>query len=128
MADYNSYSKSIFFGRIAGEIKTRDTKKGTHIAWFDIATNEIRADTITVEFHRLVCFGKRADFIIKYGSKGILLYAETKPHNRSWKDEAGQIHTRTEFQVEELGFVGPKKQPAPPPKEGPSPENQGVKT
>jgi single-strand DNA-binding protein len=116
MADYNSFSKTILVGRVATEVKTRDSKKGTKMAWFQLATNEIWPGEKNphVEYHRIICFGKKAELMIEYGTKGQLVVVEGKPRHRSWKNDKGGIQTISETNVEAIIFLGPKKEKSKP--------------
>jgi single-strand DNA-binding protein len=116
MADYNSFSKTILVGRVATEVKTRDSKKGTKMAWFQLATNEVWPGEKTphVEYHRIICFGKKAELMIEYGTKGLLIVIEGKPRHRSWKNDKGEMRSMSELNAEGIIFLGPKKEKSKP--------------
>lgn len=104
MADYISFNKVILIGRISSEIKSRDTKRGTPVAWFNVATNEVYGQDKKPHafFHRVICFGKKAQFIFKYGEIGRLIAVEGKIHTRSWGDESGARRSMTEVSAEQV--------------------------
>ena len=62
------------------------------------------------EFHRLVAFGKLAEFAGQYLHKGRAVFAEGRLRTSSWEDTAGQKRKRTEVVLEDLQFVGQKPQ------------------
>jgi len=111
VADYGSFNKTLLVGRIAGDVKSKDSKKGTPVASFTIATNELylNENKPRPSFHRVVCFGKKADLVVKYGEKGRLICVEGKLHTRSWKDEQGQMHTIVEVAAEQIIFLTGKE-------------------
>jgi len=111
MADYGSCNKVILVGRIAGDIKSKDSKKGTPVASFSIATNEIYLNETKPRpsFHRVITFGKKADLVVKYGEKGRLICIEGKLHASSWKDENEQTHTVVEVAAEQIIFLTGKE-------------------
>jgi len=111
MADYGSFNKVVLIGRITGDTKSKDSKKGTAVASFSIATNELylNENKPRPSFHRVVTFGKKADLVVKYGEKGRLICIEGKLHTRSWKDEGGQTHTVVEVAAEQIIFLTGKE-------------------
>jgi len=107
MADYGSFNKVVLIGRIATEIKSKESKKGTPVASFKIATNELYRNEKKPRpsFHRVVCFGDKADMMVEFGDKGRLTGVEGKLHERSWTDEKGQMHSLTEVAAEQVIFL-----------------------
>ena len=111
MADYGSFNKTLLVGRISSDIKSKDSKKGTPVASFSVATNEIYLNEKTPRpsFHRIIAFGKKANLVVEYGEKGRLICVEGKLHTRSWKDEGGQAHTVVEVAAEQIIFLTAKE-------------------
>ena len=62
--------------------------------------------------HRLVAFGKLAEFAGQYLQKGRAIFAEGRLRTNKWEDSAGQKHSRTEVVLSELQFVGQKPKEA----------------
>ena len=89
-----SVNKVILVGRLGQEPEVRYAPSGTAIANFTLATNEVRRDRegnnqeIT-DWHRIVAFGKTAEFIQQYIKKGDMIYVEGKLQTRSWEDKDG---------------------------------------
>jgi single-strand DNA-binding protein len=46
-------------------------------------------DNIVTEWHRVVIFGKAAEVIQKYATKGSQLYIEGRIRTNKWQDDAG---------------------------------------
>jgi single-strand DNA-binding protein len=111
VSDYGSFNKTLLVGRIAGEVKAKDSKKGTPVATFSVATNEIYLNETKPRpsFHRVVCFGKKADLMVEYGEKGRLVCVEGKRHESNWQDEQGQMHTLVEVAAEQVIFLTAKE-------------------
>jgi single-strand DNA-binding protein len=112
MADYGSLNKVILIGRISTEIKSKDSKKGTAICWFNLATNELyrEEEKPRAYFNRVVCFGQKAKMMVEYGTMGRLIAIEGKLHNRSWQGEDGQRHSMTEVAAESIVFLTAAKE------------------
>lgn len=128
MADSGSFNKTLLVGRIAGEIKSKKSNKGTPVASFSVATNELFRNEKKQRpfFHRVVCFGDKADMMVEYGEKGRLVCIEGKRHESSWKDEKEQMHTIVEVAAEQVIFLEPlkKKEEEPQEKEASSAEGE----
>jgi single-strand DNA-binding protein len=111
-------NKVILVGNLAADPDVKATPKGTYVANIRLATHtymgkddEGKAKEET-EFHRLVAFGKLAEFAGQYLKKGRPVYAEGRLRTSSWEDTAGQKRSRTEVVLEDLKFVGAKPQEA----------------
>jgi single-strand DNA-binding protein len=93
------------------EIKTLDG--GKKLAKFSIATNESyrNADGEKVtetQWHNLVAWGKLAEIIEKYITKGSEVAVEGKLTYRTYSDKDGVKKYFTEIQVNELLMLGDK--------------------
>jgi len=111
-------NKVILIGNLAAEPDVKATPKGTYVANIRLATHtyvgkdeEGKAKEET-EFHRLVAFGKLAEFAGHYLKKGRAVYASGRLRTSSWADDAGVKRFRTEVVLDELKFVGAKPQGA----------------
>lgn len=89
-----SVNKVILVGRLGQDPEVRYAPSGTAVANFTIATNEVRRDRdgnnqeIT-DWHKIVAFGKTAEFLEQYIKKGDMVYVEGKLQTRSWEDKDG---------------------------------------
>lgn len=93
------------------EIKTLDG--GKKLAKFSIATNESYRNAngekvIETQWHNLVAFGKLAEIIEKYITKGSEVAVEGKITYRTYNDKDGIKKCFTEIQVNELLMLGEK--------------------
>jgi single-strand DNA-binding protein len=111
-------NKVILVGNLAAEPDVKATPKGTYVANIRLATHtyvgkdeEGKAKEET-EFHRLVAFGKLAEFAGHHLHKGRAVYASGRLRTSSWADNAGVKRFRTEVVLDELKFVGAKPQEA----------------
>jgi single-strand DNA-binding protein len=87
---------------------------GLSIANVSLATNERAKDdsgnwTDVAEWHNLVFFGKLADIVREYVSKGSKIYVEGRLRTRSWeaKDASGKRY-KTEIVAGEVVLLGGK--------------------
>src|SRR3989475_6581426 len=111
-------NKVILIGNLAADPDVKATPKGVYVANIRLATHtylgkdeEGKAKEET-EYHRLVAFGKLAEFAGQYLKKGRAVYAEGRLRTSSWEDTAGQKRFRTGGVLGELKFVGVRPQGA----------------
>jgi single-strand DNA-binding protein len=95
----------------APEVKTLES--GKKMARFSIATNEnyrnAKGEKVTeTQWHNLVAWGKVAEIVEKYLTKGKEVAIEGKLINRSYNDKEGNKKYITEVQVNELLLLGAK--------------------
>ncbi len=89
-----SVNKVILVGRLGQNPEVRVAPSGTAVANFTLATNDVRRDREgnkqeTTDWHRIVAFGKTAEFIQQYINKGDMVYVEGKLQTRNWEDKDG---------------------------------------
>jgi len=111
-------NKVILVGNLTADPDVKATPKGTYVANIRLATHSYlgkdddgKAKEET-EYHRLVAFGKLAEFAGQYLQKGRAVYAEGRLRTSSWQDTAGQKRFRTEIVVDEFKFLGGRPQQA----------------
>jgi single-strand DNA-binding protein len=87
-------------------------KKETPKATFRIAatvrlrTNGEAAAREQTEWFNCILWGKRAEALSPYLSKGSRVYVEGRTETHSWEDDSGKTRYRTEVRVNELVFLG----------------------
>lgn len=107
----NSVNKVLLVGRTGSDADVRYTTKGMAIANISVATTETRKDgkgdfQDTTEWHRVVVFGKIAEFTENYVKKGALIYVEGRLQTRQWEDKEEKRHYMTEIVGEKLTMLG----------------------
>jgi single-strand DNA-binding protein len=95
----------------APEVKTFES--GKKMARFSVATHEnyrnAKGEKVTdTQWHTLVAWGKVAEIVEKYLTKGKEVAIEGKLVNRSYNDKEGNKKYVTEIQVNELLLLGAK--------------------
>jgi single-strand DNA-binding protein len=98
-------------GNIGAAAEIRETAGGKKVANFSLATNETRKDengerTTETQWHRLVAWGKLADLIEKYTTKGSEIMVEGKLTYRSYVSKEGDTKYITEIEVREIMLMG----------------------
>lgn len=96
-------NKALLLGYVGKAPEIRSTGGGTLTATFSLATSERHEDrqgntTEKTEWHNLVAYGRTAEIVRDYVSKGTQLFIQGKLQARSWDDkESGQKRYRTEI-------------------------------
>lgn len=110
-------NKVILIGRLGADPETRTTAGGTTVANLRLATSERRKEgsewVEATEWHRLVAFGKTAENVAKYQSKGSQLAVEGRIQTNKWQDKDGNDKYTTEIICDRLEFIGSKGESKP---------------
>jgi single-strand DNA-binding protein len=112
-----SVNKVILVGRLGRDPETRYTSGGQAVANFSLATNESYKDRNgerqeRTEWHRIVAWGKKAEFAQQYLKKGSLIYIEGSIRSSEWQDKEGQKRTKTEIIANDFRFIGGRSEAA----------------
>ncbi len=109
-----SVNRVILLGRLGKDAVLSYSPTGQPILKFSIATSEkFKAQdgkyVEKTEWHNCVMFGKRAEAIAKYLTKGLQIYLEGKLQTRKWEDKQKALHFSTEVILEEIELLGEKR-------------------
>jgi single-strand DNA-binding protein len=99
------------YGNLTRDPELKALPSGMNVCGISIATNRKWKDKDgkpqeATEYHNVVAFGKQADLIAQYLTKGSPIYVMGRLQTRTW-DKDGQKQYRTEVVVETFQF-GPK--------------------
>jgi len=106
-----SVNKAILVGNLGRDAEMRFTTGGTAVATESIATTDHftdrdgqkREDT---QWHRIVIWGKTAESIQPYLTKGKQIYVEGKIQTREWTDKEGKQVKTTEIRADRVVLLG----------------------
>ena len=109
----NSMNKVILVGRIGNDPEKRATQTGRSISNFSVATNEsyknASGEKVTdTQWHNVVAWGKTAEIIEKYVTKGKEVAIEGKLTTSSYETKEGEKRYVTEVVCNELLMLGNK--------------------
>ncbi|WP_440993273.1 single-stranded DNA-binding protein [Cysteiniphilum litorale] len=102
----------ILLGRLGANAEVHYMQNGISVANLRVATNDGYKDRQTgqfienTEWHRVVFFGKLADTIAQYTTKGSLIYVKGRLRTNQWQDQNGQTHYTTEVVGISFQLVG----------------------
>jgi single-strand DNA-binding protein len=116
MRDINSLNKVILVGRLGGKPEIRVLPQSQRsLARFTMATNEryynpnTRESRDDTQWHRIVVWGKLAEFCEKYLDQGRQILLEGKLRTRSWQDREGNKRTTTEIEAQNIVLLGKRE-------------------
>ncbi len=106
-------NKVLLIGRLGANPEIRYTPEGNPVATFTVATNESYTNKSgekinQTEWHRVVVFGKLAEIVGEYYSKGKKVYVEGKLRTRQWEDRNGNKRWTTEIVANNLFILDSK--------------------
>jgi single-strand DNA-binding protein len=106
-----SLNKVMLIGNTGREAELRYTANGTAQSQFSLAVNFRRKGTggeweDATEWFNIVVFGDQAERTSQYITKGKQLYVEGRLQTRTWDDDQGVKHYRTEVIANQLLFLG----------------------
>jgi single-strand DNA-binding protein len=117
MRDINSLNKVILIGRLGQKPEMRRIPQQERwVANFTLATNErlfnpsTRESTDRTEWHKIVVFGKLAEFCEKYLSQGKQVLVEGKLRTREWQDRDGNKRKTTEIVANNIVLLGRREE------------------
>ncbi|KJS07373.1 MAG: single-stranded DNA-binding protein [Vicingaceae bacterium] len=110
----NLRNKVQLIGNLGNAPEIINLESGKKLAKFAIATNEsyknAKGETVKeTQWHNLVAWGKTAEIVEKYLTKGNEVAIEGKLTSRSYEDKEGNKKYITEVVVNELLMLGGKK-------------------
>jgi single-strand DNA-binding protein len=115
MRDINSLNKVILIGRLGRNPELRYISQTERaVANFNLATNEryfnptTNEGEIRAEWHRIVAWGKLAEFCEKFLTQGKQILVEGKLRTRSWQDREGNKKYTTEVHAQNIILLGRK--------------------
>lgn len=106
-----SVNRVILVGRLGKDPEIRQTNGDQTVANFSIATDESYKNrdgekVKKTEWHRIVIWGKLAEIVEQYLTKGSLVYLEGKIQTRKWEDRDGVERYSTDIVCDTMRMLG----------------------
>src|SRR4051812_37531132 len=106
-----SVNKVILVGNLGRDAELRYTPGGAAVATLNLATTEAWNDKggqrqEKTEWHRIVLWGKQAESLQEYLTKGKQLYVEGRLQTRQWDDKDGNKKYTTEIKADRITLLG----------------------
>ena len=106
-----SVNKVILVGNLGRDAELRYTPGGAPVATLNLATTEVWNDKAgqkqeKTEWHRIVLWGKTAESLNEYLTKGKQIYVEGRLQTRQWDDKDGNKRYTTEIRGDRIVLLG----------------------
>ena len=106
-----SVNKVILVGNLGRDAELRYTPGGAAVATLNLATTEVWNDRNQqkqekTEWHRVVVWGKQAESLQEYLTKGKQIYVEGRLQTRQWDDKDGNKKYTTEIKADRITLLG----------------------
>ena len=106
-----SVNKVILVGNLGRDAELRYTPGGAAVATLNLATTEVWNDKQgqkqeKTEWHRIVLWGKQAESLQEYLTKGKQIYVEGRLQTRQWDDKDGHKRYTTEIKADRITLLG----------------------
>jgi single-strand DNA-binding protein len=106
-----SVNKVILVGNLGRDAELRYTPGGAAVATINMATTEVWNDKggqrqEKTEWHRVVLWGKTAESLNEYLTKGKQIYVEGRLQTRQWDDKDGNKRYTTEIRGDRVVLLG----------------------
>ena len=102
-------NKVILVGNLGNDPEVKATNSGSTLANFSVATSERWTKDgerhEKTEWHRVTAFGKLAEIVGQYVTKGSKVYIEGKIQTRSWETDSGEKRYVTEIIARDLQML-----------------------
>tara|TARA_R100000234_G_scaffold118040_1_gene97669 strand:+ start:1361 stop:1759 length:399 start_codon:yes stop_codon:yes gene_type:complete len=108
-----SVNKAILVGRLGVDPELRTTGTGTHVVNIRMATTDRRKEGESwvdhTEWHNVTVWGRTAENVAKFCTKGKEIYVEGKIQTRKYQDKSGADRYSTEIVADNVRFLGSRK-------------------
>jgi single-strand DNA-binding protein len=106
-----SVNKVILVGNLGRDAELRYTPGGAAVATLNLATTEVWNDKNQqrqekTEWHRIVLWGKQAESLQEYLTKGKQIFVEGRLQTRQWDDKDGNKRYTTEIKADRITLLG----------------------
>jgi len=104
-------NKVILVGNLGRDAELRYTPGGAAVATLNMATTEVWNDKSgqkqeKTEWHRVIFWGKVAESLTEYLTKGKQVYVEGRLETRQWNDKDGNKRYTTEIKGDKIVLLG----------------------
>jgi single-strand DNA-binding protein len=105
-----SLNKVMIIGNVGNDPEMRFTQNGNPVTSFSVATNRLYTTTDgerkqETEWFNVVAWGRLAEQCNQFLAKGRSVYTEGRLRTRTWENQDGQRHHRTEVVANRVLFL-----------------------
>jgi single-strand DNA-binding protein len=105
-----SVNKVMLVGNLGRDAEVRYTPGGAAVATLNLATTDTWIDKSgqkqeRTEWHRVILWGKPAESLQEYLTKGKQIYVEGRLQTRQWDDKDGNKRSTTEIKADRVTLL-----------------------
>jgi len=101
------FNRVILVGRLTRDPELRYTREGMPMVVFALAVSRLKSDE--TDFFLIRAFGRLAEIVNEYLSKGSLVLVEGFLQSRRWRDDNNTWHSTVEVMAQNVRFLERKK-------------------
>jgi single-strand DNA-binding protein len=106
-------NKATLIGNLTRDPVLKKTANGSTVCTYGIATNSVWKDSQNnvqerTEFHNIVAWNKLGEICAQLLSVGMFIYIEGELRTRTWEDDNGVRHYRTEVKAQDMKILDKK--------------------
>ncbi len=102
-------NKVLLTGRLTRDPEMRSLASGKSVTQFAVATNAYASGKEKAEYHNVVTWDRLAEICGQYLGKGQQVAIEGRLQTRSWDDDRGQRHWKTEVVAAHVEMLSGRK-------------------
>lgn len=102
-------NKVLLTGRLTRDPEMRQLASGKAVTTFSVATNEYRTGQEKSEYHNVVTWDRLAQICAQFLGKGQQVAVEGRLQTRSWDDDQGKRHWKTEVVAGSVEMLSGRK-------------------
>jgi single-strand DNA-binding protein len=102
-------NKVVLTGRLTRDPEMRSLTSGKSVTQFAVATNVYAGGKEKAEYHNVVTWDRLAEICGQYLGKGQQVAIEGRLQTRSWDDDRGQRHWKTEVVAAHVEMLSGRK-------------------
>jgi single-strand DNA-binding protein len=113
MSTSRSLNKVILIGNLTRNPILKTTSTNSQVCTFGLATNSVWKDSQNnvqerTEFHNIITWNKLAEICAQLLAVGMYVYIEGELRTRTWTDDNGIRHYRTEVKAQDMKILDKK--------------------
>jgi single-strand DNA-binding protein len=98
-------NSAVVLGNVGADPVVRETAKGTKVASFSVATTDGWGDNEKTNWHRVTAWGKLAEIVEQYVTKGDKIYVSGRIDYGSYEKDGVTVYT-VEIIAEDVTLLG----------------------
>jgi single-strand DNA-binding protein len=104
-------NKVLLTGRLTRDPELRTTAGGKAVTTFAVATSDFHEGAERAEYHNVIAWDRLAEVIAQYLGKGQQVAVEGRIQTRTWDNDHGERHWKTEIVASSVEMLSGRRKP-----------------